>query len=431
MLLEHCILVTFPSRHVDNWSFRNAADTVHRLAQKSTEMLFKAILSILMIGVGASAQVFNYNVWQQTFGQAWSAYAISNATGDAATLQKLMAARLPESIKQYNTPSGSWTPAWGPAVYQSIISNKADNVWFASFCPSVRFEDGKLYPTWVISVAGTQQTLIDYLDDIDVGFAVDLDVWATDLYNMPSSTISPDPSHAQIHSGVADAIYQILTSSSPSSALPLNKWLTQVSTAVTQPTKFIFTGHSEGGPISHALAYLYVKSGTLKKSSTVDVRFYPIAAPATSNQVFVSASQALFPPTAPPGLPGYAGWNLNIVNTLDSVPHAWCSNANAGQCGNYPYSLTLSNVNNMYNCVDSLVPFSLCNTEVGGMADALIGLTDVINMVYWPQLTSNFTGRAPTTVPTGLDSWGDIAWNQHVQEYCWGYFQSLTTPYCG
>jgi len=103
----------------------------------------------------AGNTALNYDAWQQTFGQAWAAYTISGVTGNQTYLQQLIEEQLPSAIQQYGA---GWQPAFGPIAYKEYpdeTDTTADNVWFVSHNPSVVFEDGNSYSTYVVSVAGT------------------------------------------------------------------------------------------------------------------------------------------------------------------------------------------------------------------------------------------------------------------------------------
>jgi len=268
---------------------------------------------------------------------------------------------------------------------------------------------------------------VDYLDDLDVGSVVDLDAWAAgDLASMPDTTHLPDNSQAQISSGIAYAVQRAITAAAPyNTSGPLNQWLASVSLSATSPTKFIFTGHSEGAPISLALAYLYVTSGTIKQNSNVGVRFFTLAGPSPGNQAYVDAVESLFPPVVPGSAPSYGAWNLNIVNTLDIVPYAWCWDKWMFGPGCPPSNmLSLLNIPAMYGAAGSVYAKTLAAVS------ALIASSSTVNTYYYPHPYQAFTGTPPTTLPSDFDDWAGMAWCQHVQGYCMQFFGSLTTPPC-
>ena len=68
-----------------------------------------------------------------------------------------------------------WTSAFGPVVYKQDATDNtstADNVWFVSYNPALVYENGTSYPTFVVSVAGTQQTPLYWVNDAEVSRGV-------------------------------------------------------------------------------------------------------------------------------------------------------------------------------------------------------------------------------------------------------------------
>jgi len=179
-----------------------------------------------------------------------------------------------------------------------------------------------------------------------------------------------------------------------------------------------------------ALADLFARTGRLRNGTYVDTLIYPIAAPSTGNSYYVNEISSMFPSTTlASGQPAYAVWNLNIVNTLDSVPYAWCAHFPIGDdddpClpGVSGTELNLWNIVGLYNATTNTT------TDV---LKAVTGLTALTSgplspgYLYIPHKFSPFTGPPPKGVIQNDTQWADVAWSQHVESYCLEYFGGIT-----
>lgn len=114
----------------------------------------------------------SYDAWQQTFGLAACSALCNTRKGMRFTLQRYYQDAVLKAIPHY----GNWSVVWGPVVWKKIPSNfltGPDNSWFCAYNPSLLFEDGKSYPTYVVAIAPTAGTAMYSHDWREEDFGVD------------------------------------------------------------------------------------------------------------------------------------------------------------------------------------------------------------------------------------------------------------------
>src|SRR6266566_4326157 len=77
-----------------------------------------------------SSSMAVYNLQQQSFTMSFLSYAVSGVVGTAETLQEELRDRVSASLtdQKFMEQIGSgWEIAWGPVVYQAMLSDYADD----------------------------------------------------------------------------------------------------------------------------------------------------------------------------------------------------------------------------------------------------------------------------------------------------------------
>lgn len=239
-----------------------------------------------------------YNLQQQAFTISVLSNNAAGDKGDPATI----AAALKTNVSQLLASSaftsliGNWQLVWGPAVWQNSGSDYADNVLMAAQNSDTN--------DVVIAIAGTNPN-----SAYDRG-TEDLDVGTTVTFDSASSS--------WISQGASDGVSNLENLHDPSTNLLLTQWLGDLGAT---NANLIIAGHSLGGALAPVLAMDLVFNGKITSSNFSNVYVYPTAGPSPGNQNFCDLFAKTFP--AVNGSNAWSGWNQNVVNSYDAVPHAW------------------------------------------------------------------------------------------------------------
>ncbi|KZP30670.1 hypothetical protein FIBSPDRAFT_1037950 [Athelia psychrophila] len=366
-----------------------------------------------------------YDIYQQVFALSMASNLIHNEQGPLSKLQTEIETCLAGALPMI----GKWSVAWGPVVYQDKENtNKApDNVWYVAKQPQVLFSDSPTpMDTYVVAIAGTCENS-DYdwkTEDLDVGNVVDVNAWIkAGLLSPPTAATNVKASanlNPYISMGTALGVSILLTTPVPTDggAVGGGSRLGDFLESVPSTARIIFTGHSLGGALSPTLAFTWWKSSMARNVTLGNVLTYPTAGPSPGNDMFASDFRTTFPYLAA-GPVGYQKWNSNLVNTLDVVPLAWCTDASVEPLYNLHRIPSFDNVQPSNPGID----WATLTVAV----NLLILRADSSEIVYRP-LTPNTTfvgqGQQPISTPDDtfqqlpqLPQWEKDASYHHVDEY--------------
>ncbi|KAF8598754.1 hypothetical protein BDV93DRAFT_547242 [Ceratobasidium sp. AG-I] len=351
----------------------------------------------------------NLDVFQQVFALSLASNAVRYCEGPSEEIQKTLAAKLPSLIHTNINPD--WQVVWGPAVWKhdkSTAEQPPDNVWFVAKHPSLTFEGGSEHCTYVVAIAATtgeDRKSYDWrYEDFAVGKVVDLLGWIGGKEGITARPVSArgfDKSKVWVANGTAKAVHTL------ANALPtgtgqssLAEWLKALEP--NTGARLIFTGHSLGGALSPTLAVTLSKAGYLKNFEAECTLAYPTAGASPGNDRFAHLFQDTFPPSGKSGT--YQVWNQNVVNSLDIVPHAWCTDKSQ--------DLNLQAINTIYGKLPKWGLIAKLYATVKYLC-IIAGLSWV---TYWPINHSTFHGEAPSP-PKTMDEFENEAEKQHTNAY--------------
>ncbi|KAG8998090.1 hypothetical protein FRB94_007217 [Tulasnella sp. JGI-2019a] len=350
-----------------------------------------------------------YNIHQQVFGLSWSSnYLTGKQFESVGHMQSDIEKALLGLIKEY----GAWDVVWGPVVWKvhplNILTGP-DNVWYVAYNTTIN--------TYVVAIAGsaTYSAFDSLKEDGDVGKSVDLMDWINSGLTKPFKPLNgsqvKDGAKAYISVGTASGVQILLSNAAPTSAHAPGTYLGDFLATIPASSTLIFTGHSLGGALSPTLALAWWKSSMSKKVQLSNVKTYPSAGPTPGNLKFVESYEEMFPPPSIPNPTGYQHWNVNLVNTSDVIPQAWCT------------SESDEPDQNIHRIPDFYDGTSYCKSVLRfALALPLAISADTSNLTYRPIKKTTFTGAVwPVSHPSELDSsskgWLTDALFEHLKAY--------------
>jgi hypothetical protein len=346
----------------------------------------------------------NWNLHQQIFAICLASNVLnpSKMHDTQAKLQKAMYEQLVKLLKEYT--EDRWKIGWGPVVWKENPEDTLDgpgNAWFVAHNPSLQFEDGSTYDTYVVSIAGSSSAYDWITEDFGVNYVVDFNAWVSSGIDKEPQKRHGDNAIPFISYGAAGGVYHIVTEPVPSgpTGVGTGTLIPFLSSIPTKGTKVIFTGMSLGGALSPTLALATLKRGVFKDFRPQDVLVYPVAGPTAGNGPFAKLFGDSFSFL---GEPDYQCWNANIVNRLDIVPQAWCDKPLLSPEQN------LGNIISIYG-----PPLGFVRLLVFVMAF----LANLSRVTYIPIRPQFFQGKSPPTPPKNRAEWVKAATQEHETEY--------------
>jgi hypothetical protein len=345
-------------------------------------------------GTGMSS----YDVYQRVFRLSLASNIGGNVKGTQTALQKGMQLALPNMIKLI----GPWNVVWGPVVWKSEPNDATtgpDETWYIAKNSEVRFEDGNVYETYVIAVAGTA-TKYTMDRNFLVNSVVDFAAWvAGGVRNRPSPVRRVDSSGVYVAYGTAADVHTLLSYPAPEGAASAGSTLYDFMAGLSSSpsSRIVFTGHSRGGVLSPTLALALLQAGILP---TQGVLAYPTAAASPGNANFAQLFASRFPKTAGSG---YQVWNTHIFNTLDIVSQAWCTTKKI---------MPKQNLNNI-----TLIYGSPAIPRVFFSVQYMKQRANTSKIIYIPLQGVSFSGQPPERTPEDRDEFLAIARDQHILQY--------------
>ena len=368
-----------------------------------------ATLTMCGFSQDLAIKLHKFSVFRQVFSLSIAADLVHHLTGTTENLLDALRRRVHDTHASLNPkgPSnqmGIWQLNWGPVVWKNeadASTTSPDLSWYVTYHENLEFEDGSLHPTYVIAVAGTPGI---YLNKV-----VDFEAYVFDgQFKTQPAEVYTDVPYADkpyITLCTARAVHTLLTNPAPSVAgvRTLLSFIHGVRTTKDPVTRtlprFVFTGHSTGGSIASSVALALVSGGVIPADRTLT---YSTGGPSPGNAAFANLFERTFRARVV-GEEAYRSWNVNLVNTLDVVPQAWCHQRFISPNQN------LTNIPTIYGT--PIVPDAIRIT------DALIASASESGVVLKPLRSRYFTGTPPSAPPASLDAFLQIAVQQHVQAY--------------
>lgn len=238
-----------------------------------------------------------YNLQQQAFTISVLSNNAAGYKGDPTAIAQQLASDVSGLLKSdtFTRYIGNWSLVWGPVVWQNSGSDVADNVMMAAQNADTN--------DIVIAIAGTNPN-----SAFDRG-TEDLGVGTTVQFGSNSSV--------WISQGASDGLNALLGMSDPTNGTIVN-WLTNLSFT---NSNLIIAGHSLGGALAPTFALDLAINSDIPSTTFSNLYVYPTAGPSPGNQAFADLFASKFP--AITGSNKWDSWNLNIVNSMDAVPHGW------------------------------------------------------------------------------------------------------------
>ncbi|HEX7830620.1 MAG TPA: hypothetical protein VF787_13245 [Thermoanaerobaculia bacterium] len=240
-----------------------------------------------------------YNLQQQAFTISVLSNNAAGDKGDPSSIASQLKTNVSTLLNSstFTNLIGNWGLVWGPAVWQNSGSTVADNVLMAA-----QNADTK---DIVVAIAGTNpNSAYDRgTEDLGVGTMVEFDA-ATSSY---------------ISQGADDGITNLNSLTDPTTNVSLVDWLNGLGAT---GGNLIFAGHSLGGALAPTFALDLVHNATITPSNYSNVYVYPTAGPSPGNQAFSDLFAKTFP-AVPGSSKQWDGWNQNVTNSFDAVPHGW------------------------------------------------------------------------------------------------------------
>lgn len=345
--------------------------------------------------------------FQEVFFLSLASNVVSTLKGTQSSLQQALQHVLTASLPVF-TPG--WEVVWGPVVWKNKpdeATTGPDNVWYVAYHPKFQFEDGSVHGTYLISIAGTPPEA-DYVwvnQNFKVNTVADFNAWVSGgIQNLPvvvppTSVVKGTP---YIATGTVNAVHLLLTIAAPEGAFGAGTTLLDFISSVdkSRNDKFIATGASLGSALSSSLALALVSAKIISADNALT---YLVAGFSPGNRGFTDLFTATFPARKSAAAKSYQGWNLNLVNTLDIAPQAWC-----------PFRLVCpkQNVRN----IPTIYGKPALPLIVGiSIIFALHGLSS--GAIFYPLPSQYFDGPPPAAPPKTLEEFLKIAAWQHIQAY--------------
>lgn len=225
----------------------------------------------------------------------------STITGALDHIEAALTSTIQTQLLNFQPEIGTWTVAWGPAVYQAPGSNRADNVMYVAQAGSDTATPRQL----VVAIAGTDPySAFDWLTE---------DALVSTQVPWPTGT-PPSSSTPRISLGTFLGL-SILQTLRPGPRQPgAGTLLLDYLRIGIQGNPWItVTGHSLGGALSPSLAlFLSDTQATWASASRIQIACLASAGPTPGNGDFATYFNSQLGPAT-----------TRYWNAIDVVPHVW------------------------------------------------------------------------------------------------------------